>query len=519
MQARWKLLTALLTLLPLALAAPSKPTTCQKTKVLVLGAGIAGITAAQQLADNEIEDFIIVEYQDQIGGRLRSAQFGKNPKTGKPYTVELGANWVQGLGGEDGHPENPIWTLVKKHKIKTATSNFEQLSLFNGKGPANYENKIKEWEEAYEEVEYRAGEMWVNNEQDRTFGAALRSVGWNAVNDMEKSTIEWLNMDWEYTFSPEESSTEMTTIAYNATFYQFSEENEFVTDQRGFSTMMKEEAKTFLGPNDKRLKLNTVVTKLDYSDKEVTAHFSNGGCVTAEYAICTFSLGVLQHNAVEFSPKLPQWKVDGIAGMQFGTYTKIFIQFPPEKAFWDKSQQFALYADDYERGYYPIWQNLDHPDFHPGSGIFFVTVVNDQSHRAEQQSEEQTKAQALGVLKKMYPGVTIPEPIAFMHPRWTQEKWTYGSFSNWPTGYSLDMHANLRANLGRLWFAGEATNAQYFGYMHGAYEEGKEAGIRIAKCLKGRTCHDRKRYEKLDGTNPERSQIRENGWLAVNFED
>src|SRR5690606_31599514 len=116
----------------------------------------------------------------------------------------------------------------------------------------------------------------------------------------------------------------------------------------------------------------------------------------------------------------------GIAGMQFGTYTKIFIQFPPEKAFWDKTKQFALYADDYERGYYPMWQNLDHKDFHLGSGIFFVTVVNEHSHRVEKQDPEFTKQQAMDVLRKMYPDVDIPEPIDFMYPRWTQEEWTYG---------------------------------------------------------------------------------------------
>ena len=34
----------------------------------------------------------------------------------------------------------------------------------------------------------------------------------------------------------------------------------------------------------------------------------------------------------------------------------------------------AIYADS-ERGRYPIWQSLDHPNFLPGSGIVFVTVT------------------------------------------------------------------------------------------------------------------------------------------------
>lgn len=34
----------------------------------------------------------------------------------------------------------------------------------------------------------------------------------------------------------------------------------------------------------------------------------------------------------------------------------------------------ALYADD-ERGRYPVWQSLDHPNFLPNSKILFVTVT------------------------------------------------------------------------------------------------------------------------------------------------
>ena len=34
-------------------------------------------------------------------------------------------------------------------------------------------------------------------------------------------------------------------------------------------------------------------------------------------------------------------------------------------------------------------------------------------------------------------------------------------------GTSLEMHQNLRANVGRLFFAGEATSAEYYGFLHG----------------------------------------------------
>ena len=72
---------------------------------------------------------MILEYRDTIGGRAWNKPFGKN-KDGKPYIIEMGANWVcifqlypwmkglcwqvkqvQGIGSEGG-PQNPIWGLV-----------------------------------------------------------------------------------------------------------------------------------------------------------------------------------------------------------------------------------------------------------------------------------------------------------------------------------------------------------------------------------------------------------------------
>lgn len=238
-------------------------------------------------------------------------------------------------------------------------------------------------------------------------------------------------------------------------------------DQRGFNAFIKGEAYSFLSANDSRLLLNTIVTGINYTDLGVTVTNSDGSCIEADYAICTFSLGVLQQEVIDFTPALPEWKTTGIYSMQMGTYTKIFLQFPPDKQFWDEDTQFFLYADPVERGWYPVWQSLSGPGFIPGSGIFFVTVVNAQSYRVEAQSDNATLAEVMAVLRTMYPDVDIPDPIDFMYPRWSLEPWAYGSYSNWPPGTSLEMHQNLRANIGRLYFAGEATSAQYFGFLQG----------------------------------------------------
>ncbi len=66
----------------------------------------------------------------------------------------------------------------------------------------------------------------------------------------------------------------------NTTFYQYSQANNYVFDQRGFNAFIKGEASTFLRENDRRLLLNKIVTKIDYNANGGTsilmAHISCG---------------------------------------------------------------------------------------------------------------------------------------------------------------------------------------------------------------------------------------------------
>jgi polyamine oxidase len=344
---------------------------------------------------------------------------------------------------------------------------------------------------------------------------------------MAAQAVEWWEWDWETSYRPEESSFAWGIAGYNATFNQFSDENNFVIDQRGFNYWLKGVASTFLTTDDPRLLLNTIVKHMTYTNSSVNITMDNGSCVEADYAICTFSLGVLQNDAVTFEPEFPPWKETALATFQMGTYTKIFLQF--NETFWDPNTQFFLYASPKTRGYYPVFQSLSSPGFHPGSNIIFATVVGQESYRIEAQSDEETKAELVTVLAQMFPDINIPEPTAILYPRWSLTPWTYGSYSNWPVGTTLENHQNLRANVERLYFAGEHTSTEYFGFLHGAWFEGREVGERIAgmvaaagaggygyknknaTCVNEAGCGEYTRYENLHGTTDFKEHDPENG--------
>ncbi|KAK5988312.1 Polyamine oxidase 1 [Cladobotryum mycophilum] len=500
----------------LAVHGPSSA--CKQTTVAILGGGIAGITAAAStpLRNASISDFVIIEYRDTLGGRVYQTNFGKQAN-GTPYVIEYGANWIEGLG--DDSFENPIWALAQKYNLANTYSNTSSILTYNETGFTDYSDLLDEYEESFTKASASSSVRRKKNLQDQTVRAGLALAGWNPRhNDMFRQVVDWWSWDFEYAFPPEQSSFIFGLDGSSGASSESDDYSNLVVDSRGYSYIFKQEAATFLTANDSRLLLNTQVTNITYSNDNVTIYNSDGSCVEAKYAICTFSLGVLQNNVVTFKPELPQWKQESIAKFAMGTFTKIFLQF--DDTFWPKDKQFFLYASPTTRGYYPVWQSLSTEGFLPNSNIIFATVVADEAYRVEQQTDEETKAECLAVLREMFPNATIPEPTAFTYERWTQVPWAYGSYSNWPAGTTLETHQNLRANVGRLWFAGEATSTEFFGLLHGAWFEGQAAGAEVAAKLQNRCikydgvqlCGKRKHYDKLKGTSPLKHYTAANGW-------
>ena len=62
-----------------------------QVKVVIIGSGAAGVSAAVKLEEFGFEDFIILEASDRIGGRVCS----KSVRDGGPR-VEIGAQWIHG---------------------------------------------------------------------------------------------------------------------------------------------------------------------------------------------------------------------------------------------------------------------------------------------------------------------------------------------------------------------------------------------------------------------------------------
>lgn len=66
---------------------------------------------------------------------------------------------------------------------------------------------------------------------------------------------------------------------------------------------------------------------------------------------------------------------------------------------------------------------------------YFVTITGDESERIETMSDDEVKAEAMAVLRKMYPDIEVPEATGIYFGRWFSDPLYRGSFSNWPPRY------------------------------------------------------------------------------------
>lgn len=71
-----------------------------KPKVIIIGAGAAGIAAACRLYQEGITDIKVLEAEDRLGGRIHSVEYGGS-------VVDLGAQWCH------GEKDNVVFDMVR----------------------------------------------------------------------------------------------------------------------------------------------------------------------------------------------------------------------------------------------------------------------------------------------------------------------------------------------------------------------------------------------------------------------
>ena len=349
------------------------------------------------------------------------------------------------------------------------------------------------WNLAFERSVKISLELQKLGKPDISVRDALSLSGWTP-RTAQDDFIEWFGFDFCSAQSPD--ITSLIGSWPDPTYQAFGSPNSsgtgyYVNDSRGYAGIAECLAELTFIEGDTRLHLNATATKIQWSDMH---HGKEDKCVCATaieegaektycapYAILTFSLGVLQSESFQQSvvPPLPAWKLDAIVGLSFSTFLKVFVKF--ESRFWSSVNTRYIGRADPQKGYFVLIENFASV-YESQPNILTFTLVGRQAHSIYKQSLSDTTAEIMIVLRTIF-GNNVTDPIQVFYPDWYINPLFLGTYSNSPVGVTDEVHNNLAAPLGTLYFAGEATDPDFNGYVHGAYFQGLRVANDILKAM------------------------------------
>lgn len=351
----------------------SKKCDSNKYTIIIIGAGMAGLSAANNLIKNGIEDFLIIEARKRIGGRIISIPM-------KNHKVELGANWIHGVLG------NPIFEIAmanslvniinipKPHKVIAATEDGKQVpfGILHETHEA-YVCFLRRCEEYFlcqylpppdihsvgEHINLEATiylERLPTSEEKRLrrliFDCLLkRETCISGCNNMDEIDLlelgSYTELQGGNIIIPSGYSSILEPLTKNIPPEKIlsacpvkkivwdSEEHKGAEDLGEESEDSDQTVIEDMSKSEKPLNPSEGTSLGEVSNKPKKKHLNyvevvcdNGETYYANHVICTIPLGVLKDQAKDlFVPPLPKYKMESIEKLLFSTVDKIFLEY------------------------------------------------------------------------------------------------------------------------------------------------------------------------------------------------
>lgn len=422
-------------------------------RVLVIGAGMAGLTAARDLTSAGLE-VVVLEARNRTGGR---AYTDTSNATGVP--LDMGASWILGIADSVMYD-----TAVEAGVAVSAHTDWSLYKSYDFDGTPNVIT-------AAEDAEF----LWL----------ITRECHWHAnrgTNKSMESMLEGMYNDGEF----DDIIDNRREFDYLSNTYL---ELEYAGDVSLMSAQQCWEGEDYTGDDvilpggyvqivdfiaqGLDIRLNHVVTAVEYGSNGVTVT-ANGTDFTADRAVVTVPIGVLKAGDIQFSPALPKSKLNAIKKLGSGTINKTWMQFP--YAFWETDKLMLGYVSS-PKDVFTEWYSFD--DLEPHN-ILLGFNGGSRGIVMEAMTDAEITDEAMDVLRAMY-GPGIPDPVNVIQTRWDSDPYSKGAYSYLAAGADVDKHRNKLRNpvSNRLFFAGEATSASYYATTTGAMLTGAQAAQEI----------------------------------------
>ena len=451
-----------------------------KPKIAILGAGIAGLTAAYYLKKSGFNnaDIAIYDSLKRIGGRIHT------DNTFLPgCTTEIGGEFIDSTHAE-------MLALAKEFKLELKDNHTDSLNkdgrgewyCINGKRYSedevikefnNYVPLIKSDREA-------AGEKY-----NTLFALKLDNMSVEEYFDRIKLT-GWLR--------------ELLTVAYLSELGMPIAEQSSINFVGLISTETKNGFEIF-GESDERFSIkggNSLIVQslaehappvnLDYHLEAVkpkgdgfTLTFNGNKDVDADYVINTIPFKVLRE--VKLDIDLPAKKKKAIDELGYGNNAKLFLGF--KERLWRTKYKNPGYSfnENIHNGWDNTWMQNNNEG--PGGYTIYLGGKEAVSLAENKKNKKEMAGKYLPMLDQVFPGIKEQWSGEAEIAWWPLSKAIKGSYSAYKVGQYASISGHEIEPVGNMLFAGEHCSTDFQGFMNGGAETGKRAAAALIKQLNG----------------------------------
>jgi monoamine oxidase len=441
--------------------------------VIVVGAGLAGLSAARELTAAG-SSVVVLEARDRVGGRTEGGVLEGHP-------VELGGTWL----GE-GHSEMyqlvsdlglstfPTWNAEgellldlsgKQSRLashKGASPKMNPIALADlAQGLARYERLARSvdperpWAHPKADVlDGQTFESWVRRNLKTSTGRSYFRVLAEALYSADASDLSLLHTLF-YTVS----NGDLETLASTD---KGAQKDRVV----GGSVLVSQRLAESLD-----VRLGAPVARIAQNDEGVTVTTRSGESYTGRRTIVTVPPALA--GRLDYHPILPAWRDQLTQRVPAGTVVKCFATYPTP--FWrDHGLNGQAISDTG-----PVKVTFDVSP--PGAevGILLGFVEAGEARRWQRLPDEQRRKGVLDGFVRYFGGQAAT-PITYLEKDWSAEEFTRGCYG---AGFGPGVWTNygpvLRESIGLIHWAGAEYATEWSGYMEGAVRSGRRTANEI----------------------------------------
>ncbi|KAG7165112.1 peroxisomal N(1)-acetyl-spermine/spermidine oxidase-like [Homarus americanus] len=503
----------------------NNPDNVRTCRTVIIGAGMAGLSAANHLLKNNINDFVIIEGRNRVGGRIIAITIDGR-------RMELGANWIHGILG------NPIYELASSHGLVNIIQENKPhnvvATLPDGKRVPFH--ILQEIYDAYFWFFKRCEEYFLCKylppDGVKSVGAHLKLEMSIYLEQFSGHERHIRNLIFNYLLNRETcisgcDSMEEIDLMEIGSYTELPGGNIILPG--GYSSILGPLTKDI--PDEKFLKghpvtsirwraglegFNTTDSGLgeDITNKTLlnsdihlpgcrSGHASvatspskkvrpkvevickNGKKFYAEHVICTIPLGVLKESGKTlFDPPLPDYKVDSINRLCFGVVDKIYLEY--ERPFLNPglSEVLCLWDPiDLKEPVSERWFKKIYSFTKVSETLLLAWISGEEAKYMETLAFDVVSEKCTEILRQFLNDPFIPKPKRCINTTWWSQPFTRGSYSALGIGASQVDITNISHPLymqptcskPAVLFAGEHCHPSFYSTVHGAYLSGRDA--------------------------------------------